>query len=73
MREEARASLRGKRRLWKARHLLGDVADGGFGAQFVEMVVEDLRGREEATAWELVSVRRITGSSVFERERVLSG
>ena len=55
MREEARSSLRSKRRLWKALNLVGDDVPH---ADLVELVVEHLAEVEARTAWELVEVER---------------
>jgi hypothetical protein len=67
MREEARESLREKRRLWKARHELGPDAAG----ELVELYVTLLREQERATSWRLVEVGRVGDRGVLEPRGVL--
>jgi len=55
MREEARADMRDRRRLWKALDLLGD----GAPVELVEMVAADLEERETAASWSLVKTRTL--------------
>lgn len=54
-REAARASLRERRRLWRALQMLG--GHGPVPADIAELVVEQLREVEEARRWELVRLR----------------
>jgi hypothetical protein len=68
LREQARESLREKRRLWKARRSLGEHAT----AELVELEAELLAEDEQATTWELVDVRTVPGGAAIEPLRVLA-
>ena len=67
MREEARSSLRSKRRLWKALNVVGEDVPH---ADLVELVAEHLAEVEAQTAWELVEVAR--RGALLEPVRVMA-
>jgi hypothetical protein len=55
MRQEARVSLREKRRLWRAVGLAEKIAGGTPTADLVEVVFEQLEAKESSASWRLVN------------------
>lgn len=55
MRQEARASLREKRRLWRALEMAEEIAGGTPTADLVEVVFEQLEAAESSASWRLVN------------------
>jgi hypothetical protein len=55
MRQEARASLREKRRLWRAIGMAEEIAGGTPTADLVEVVFEQLEAKESSASWRFIN------------------